>query len=304
MHKEIFMIYRPSYFIKEGIRNVYSNGLMSIASVFVMVCCLLLMGVSFLVSNSIKNILNNIEKNNSITVYAKFDVPVDVDDLKNRISSLENVASCNIRSKDEALKSYEETLGSSLTDLFDGEIPIPDTFEVSMYDLARYNETVSKILEFSEIDSISDRSEIASKLSKLKSILKKIGIWIVIGLMSVSIMIISNTIRITMYNRRFEISIMKSIGATNTFIRLPFIVEGIILGLISSVVSIFILKFSYIKASEIFSSVIPISTFSFNKFYIHIFISFVIFGIFLGIVSSLLSIKKYLKKEGGLSVVW
>ena len=277
------MIYRPSYFIKEGIRNVYSNGLMSIASVFVMVCCLLLMGISFLVSKSIRNILNSIEKNNSITVYAKFDVPVDVDELKDRISSLENVASCNVRSKDEALKSYEETLGSSLTDLFDGDIPVPDTFEVSMYDLSKYNETVSKILEISEIDSISDRSEIASKLSKLKSILKRIGIWVVIGLMSVSVMIISNTIRITMYNRRFEISIMKSIGATNTFIRLPFIVEGMILGLISSIISILILKFSYMKASEVFSNIIPISAFSFSKIYVHISIIQIIYKVIISL---------------------
>ena len=298
------MIYRPNYFIKEGIRNVYSNGLMSIASVFVMVCCLLLMGVSFLVSRSIKNVLKNVEKKNSITVYAKFDVPVNADELKSRISLLENVSSCEIRSKEEALKSYEETLGSSLTELFDGEVPVPDTFEVSMNDLSKYHDTVSSILEIPEVDSISDRSEFASKLSNLKSLLKKAGLWATIGLISVSIMIISNTIRITMYNRRFEISIMKSIGATNTFIRLPFIVEGIILGLISSVVSILILQFSYVKVSELFSNFIPASAFSFSQIYVQMFVSFVIFGIFLGIISSLLSIKKYLKQEGGLSVVW
>ena len=298
------MIYRPNYFIKEGIRNVYSNGLMSIASIFVMVCCLLLMGVSFLASRSIKNILKNIEKNNSITVYAKFDVPVNTDELKSRISLLENVSSCEVRSKEEALKGYEETLGSSLTDLFDGEVPVPDTFEVSMNDLSKYHETVSAILEIPEVDSISDRSEIASKLSNLKSILKKVGFWITVGLVSVSIMIISNTIRITMYNRRFEISIMKSIGATNTFIRLPFIIEGMILGLISSIISILILKFTYMKASELFSNFIPNSITSFNQIYVQIFASFILFGVFLGIISSLLSIKKYLKQEGGLSVVW
>ena len=298
------MYIKLNYFLREGVRNVYSNGLMSIASVCVMVCCFILMGFSFLISRNIKNTLKNIEKDNSITVYLKADVSYDLEYMKNKLSSIDNISSCILQPKEEALKNYEDLLGDSLIDLFEGDNPLPDAFQISMEDLSKYQETVSLISSMTEVDSISDRGEVAKKLSNLKSLLKKLGIWIVVGLMSVSIMIISNTIRITMYNRRFEISIMKSIGATNMFIRLPFIVEGIILGSISSVISIFILKFAYERATEITSSLVPIAIFSFDRIFYQMLGAFVIFGIFLGIVSSLLSIKKYLNKEGGMSVVW
>lgn len=292
------------YFIREGIRNVYSNGMMSIASVFIMVCCLMLMGMSFLISENIKNLLRNVEKNNVITAYLKPNVTYDVDYIKNELLAVENVSSCNVYTKEEALKSYEDLLGDSLMELFEGENPLPDAMQITMEDLSRYQETVDKILKIPEVDSVNDRSDMAEKLFNLKSVLKKLGIWAAVGLMSVSVMVISNTIRITMHNRRFEISIMKSIGATNMFIRMPFIIEGVILGLVSSFISIFSLKFIYAKISELISSLIPIMMFSFDKVFYYMFASFIGFGILMGVLSSLLSIKKYLNKEGGMSVVW
>lgn len=292
------------YFVREGIRNVYSNGMMSIASVFIMVCCLIMMGMSFLTSENIKILLRNIEKNNVITAYLKPDVAYDVDYIKNRLLAVENVSSCNVYTKEEALKSYEDLLGDSLMELFEGENPLPDALQITMEDLSKYQETVDSILKIPEVDSVNDRSEIAEKLFNIKSLLKKLGIWAAVGLMSVSVMVISNTIRITMHNRRFEISIMKSIGATNMFIRMPFIIEGVILGLTSSFISIFSLKLIYEKTSELISNLIPITIFSFDKIFCQMFASFIGFGVFMGVISSLLSIKKYLNKEGGMSVVW
>ena len=126
------------YFVREGIRNVYSNGMMSIASVSIMVCCLITMGMSFLTSENIKILLRNIEKNNVITAYLKPDVAYDVDYIKNRLLAVENVSSCNVYTKEEALKSYEDLLGDSLMEFFEGENPLPDALQITMEDLSKY----------------------------------------------------------------------------------------------------------------------------------------------------------------------
>lgn len=293
------------YFIKEGVKNVYINGIMSIASVLVMVCCLVMTGVAFLFYKNIQDAIKNIESNNNITVYMKYESKADTEEIKNQIDSIPNVESCVIYPKSEAMKEYEGILGDSITSLFEGEAnPLPDAFKVQMVDLSLYNDTVEKIMSISEVDSISDRSEIAKKLSDLKKLVGLIGFWVVLGLVLVSLMIISNTIRITMHNRRFEISIMKSVGATNAFIRAPFIIEGLILGIISAVLSIVILKIVCGQAIGMINTIIPFNFSSFNRMFKELFLGFVCSGAFIGVFASLISIKKYLKKEGGISVAW
>ena len=131
-----------------------------------------------------------------------------------------------------------------------------------------------------------------------------VGFWITVGLAIVSMMLISNTVRITMYNRRFEIIIMKSVGATNAFIRSPFIVEGLIIGIISAALSSVILKIICSQALMLISSIIPLDSSLFDVMLKKIFGYFFISGSILGIFSSIISIKKYLKQEGGMAVAW
>ncbi|MCL2312546.1 MAG: permease-like cell division protein FtsX [Firmicutes bacterium] len=293
------------YFVKEGIRNIYLNGFMSVASVLVMVCCLVLTGISFLISENVKTAIRFIEGNNSITVYIKEDSFVDVDKIGEQIKSIPNVLSCKFYSKEEAMKEYKNLIGDSLNLFCEGEEnPLPDAFHVSMSDLSFYDCTIDKITKIESVDSVSDRSEVAKKLSDIKRLCINIGSWIVFGLSMVSIMIISNTIRITIHNRRFEINIMKSIGATNMFIKIPFIVEGVIIGLISSSISIFILKLIYNQIIDLINGIMLFSTISFNEMFGKIFLIFLVSGITIGVIAGLISIKRYLNKEGGISVAW
>ena len=293
------------YFIKEGFRNVYINGFMSLASVLIMVCCFVTTGIVFLIYKNIQVALKNIEFNNNITVYIKDDSISDLEKLKSEIEDIPNVASCSIYPKSDALENYKEILGDSINDIFEeDENPLPDALKVSMEDLSFYEETVNKIMDIPEVDSVSDRSEIAKKLSGLKRLVTMVGFWITIGLAIVSMMLISNTVRITMYNRRFEISIMKSVGATNAFIRSPFIVEGLIIGIISAALSSVILKIICSQALLLISSIIPLDGSLFDVMLKKIFGYFFISGSILGIFSSIISIKKYLKQEGGMAVAW
>ena len=294
------------YFLKEGIKNIYMNGLMSIASIFVMVCCLVMTGMAFVVHQNIKNSLKNIEKNNSITVYLKYGLDVNLEEIKNKISSIDNIDSCTLHSKEDGIKECEDMLGGNyISDIFEGEEnPLPDAFKITMKDFSIYNETVNKIMEIDEVNSITDKSDIAKKLSNLKRLVSIVGFWINVGLAAISLMLISNTVRITMYNRRFEISIMKSVGATNTFIRTPFIIEGFMLGLISASIAIFILTFICVHAANLINNIVPLNNLFFKETLNKLAIVFMASGTLLGVFASVISIKKYLKKEGGLSVAW
>lgn len=293
------------YFLKEGIRNVYMNGLMSIASVLIMVCCLVMTGMGFVIYQNIKDALKEVEKKNSITVYLKYKTDVDLNQIKDQISSISNVESCTLYPKEEGIKKYQDLMGEAISSLFEGEDnPLPDAYKVSMKDLSCYDETVKQIMNIDEVDSISDKSDISKKLSDLKRLVTVVGFWVISGLASISLLIISNTIRITMYNRRFEISIMKSVGATNMFIRVPFIIEGLVLGLISAFLSMLLLHIICGRAISLINSIVPFSSLSLNDTYRQLLIIFISAGSFLGVFASMISIKKYLKKEGGMSVAW
>jgi cell division transport system permease protein len=300
------MFHYIKYFVREGFRNVKLNGFMSAASVLSMICCLLLTGVSYLVSENIKFALKSIEGQNSITVYLRSDISErEIKKVKEKILDTENISSCNFYPKEEAMKEYEGLLGKKVANFFRGEgNPLPDAFHISMFDLGKYDVAIEKLREIDGIDAISDRSEAAKKLSDLKNLVAVIGFWVTVSFAVVSLLIISNTIRITLHNRRFEISIMKSIGATDAFVRAPFIIEGIVIGMLSAGFSMLILDLLYGEIIYIINGIAPFVAVPFERFSMNILVFFVFAGIFFGLLGGLISIRRYLRKEGGEVATW
>lgn len=293
------------YLVREGFKNVWVNGMMSIASVLVMVCCLILTGGAVLFSANISFTLKSIESQNSITVYLEKDIVGENSKIVgDKIKKISNVSSCNYYSGEEALNEYKDMLGDLFSQLEGSENPLPDAFHVTMDDLALYNETVSNIKAVPGVASVSDRSETAQKLTDLNRLVSTGGVWIVLSLGAVSLFIISNTIKVTMYNRRFEINIMKSVGATNWFIRIPFLIEGVVIGLISAIIATATLKFAYDELMSVVDQIIPFNWIVFSDIILYVFLGFAISGVFFGLIGGLISISRYLKKEGGDVVAW
>ncbi|BED92827.1 MAG: FtsX-like permease family protein [Candidatus Paraimprobicoccus trichonymphae] len=293
------------YFVKEGFKNIWNNRTMSLASILVMSCCLILTGGAILLSENIARSLKTVGSNNSITVYLNDNISYENShEIEHKINSLDNIKFCEFYSKEEAIQEYKEMLGD-LYDSFRGEEnPFPDAFHVSMKDLSLYNETIKTIQDIDGVESVSDRGDTAKRLTDLNNLVSVSGFWIIVSLGTVSLFIISNTIRITMYNRRFEISIMKSIGATNWFVRIPFLIEGILIGTASGVVSLFSLKFLYIKILEIINNIVPINGVVFGDVFYRMLISFLVSGVSFGLLGGLISISRYLKREGVSNVAW
>ena len=278
---------------------------MSVASILVMVCCMILTGSAVLMSANINSVLKNIEGRNSITVYLEKDV-TEAQALKvgEKIAVVPNVLSCDYYSREEAANRYKDMIGSFFQSFQGSNNPFPDAFRITMEDLSKYSETADEIMSISGVKSISDRSDTAKRLTEINNLVKSAGFWIVFSLGAVSLFIISNTIRVTMYSRRFEISIMKSIGATNWFIRIPFIVEGVTIGIISALLSTVILKFVYDEIVLIINKIIPFTGLGFESMFLPVFLGFLFAGTLFGLIGGVISVSKYLKKEGGDVVAW
>lgn len=292
------------YLLTEGFRNVWKNWMMSVASIGVLVLCLLLTGAAALFSINITSALNSIESQNSVTIYLKDEIDTEAAmQIGEQLQKLENIANCSFYSKEEAVEKYRDELGSIFEGIKDKN-PFPHAFHVTLSDISRYKETVEQIMQVDGVDSVVNRSELFEKLTQFDKLVSVSGIFIVIVLGLVSLFILSNTIKLTMYSRRFEISIMKSVGATDWFVRIPFIVEGMIIGIISAIISATALKFIYDVIINYINKMIPFSHIPFQSVSLLIFLSFIAAGIGFGLLGGLISISKYLKKEGGEILGW
>lgn len=293
------------YLAKEGLKSVWSNRIMSIASVCVLVSCLVLTGAAALFSINVAQVVESVGDSNETTVYIKSDVSqLEAVYIGKDIEKVSNVDSATFYSKDEAFKKYKEELGEELFNKIEDRNPLPDAFIVVMDDLSLYDETVANILKIDGVDSINDHRELAKKLTDISNLVNIICVGVVAALMIISIFIIANTIRATMYSRRFEISIMKSVGATNSFVRMPFLVEGMVIGFISAAVSTGGIALLYEAVMSAITSMIPFTFIPLSNVILYVAVAFVIAGVVIGFFGSFISIRKYLKKEGNEILGW
>lgn len=292
------------YLFREGFRNIYNNRMMSLASVIVLVSCLIITGSAALISVNVNSIIESIGDGDQITVYLKPELS-DLDSIKlgPELSALKNVESYKYRSRDDVLKDYKNSLGDDIYEAMQGKgNPFGNEYKLKLRDLSEYNETVSIIKKFDGVDTVSDRSDVADKLTRLNYFVTVVGLWVVLVLAVVTLFIISNTIKMTMYSRRFEISIMKSVGATNTFIRIPFIIEAMVIGLLSGLISSAAIISIYEPIRSSAASVIGLinsSTLSAEQIWLPTLLSMSMIGTAIGILGGTISMIRYLHKEGG-----
>ncbi len=293
------------YFIKEGFKNTWTNGIMSAASVLVMICCMILTGGAMLLSMNLSHTLKGIENRNTMVVFLKKDVsPEQVVEAGNQIANTPNILKCDYYSSEQASEKYKDVLGDLYEVVKEGENPFPEAYHITMGDLSLYNATIDRLKSIENVESVSDRSETAKKLSDLNKLIARAGIWIICSLGIVSLFIISNTIKITMHNRRFEISIMKSVGATNGFIKAPFMVEGMIIGCTAAIISTLILNAVYDVLLGVIGGIVPFHAIDFSDIFLKVLGCFLATGIVFGVIGSAISLRRYLSKEGGEVVAW
>ncbi len=323
------------YLVKEGCKNVWVNRLMTIASVGVLTACMVLIGLALLISMNVDKIIGNLEQQNVVMAYFNDKNSVlygdakpiladgetfDIEKISDKhylihneeeakavceeIEKLDNVASVEFISKEDALESVKATMLDGQDDYFkfldeENGNPLSDGARIHLNDMATFNETVELIKTVKGVNTIQSQGDMAERINAIKSGISIAGAWIIGILLVISLVIVSNTIRVTMYNRKLEIGIMKAVGATNSFIRIPFVVEGVFIGLISAVLSEGVVYFCYRVATEtIVSTLDRNQVIPFESAALMLLAIFAIIGVFAGIFGSAIMIGKYLKKEG------
>ena len=293
-----------SYIIKEGFKNVFKNKKSTLISMVTMICAMFLFGAFFSIGENVNAVLYQVQKNQGIEVFIEnsaTDEQINV--LEEQIKSLDYINTVVFKSKQEALDLMKENLkdNQELLEGYEGENNIfPASFIVTLTDLSKATEVEAKIDAMNNVKKITSRNDTINTLMKIAN-----GIRIAIGIISIillviSITIISNTIKLTVHARRKEISIMKYVGATNSFIRWPFMLEGIIIGIVSAAFTLLIIGAIYnvvlekIQMSNVLQTM-GVSLLQFNELVQSISIVYLVLGIGVGVIGSSISMKKYLE---------
>jgi cell division transport system permease protein len=291
-----------TYLLKQGAKNTYLNKAMSIASVGVLTACLVIVGFSMLLSENIKSIIGYVQQQNEIIVYVDPSLSADGQSLLDKqIRSLDNISSVEYTSKEEAFENQHEKLGE-LLDGYENEDIFPASYHLKMKDISLIEENVETISRLEGIYKVDAPTDVAEVMVKTEQTVTVAGSVVVIALLVVSLVIIMNTIKITVFNRRREINIMKYVGATNGFIRMPFLVEGMILGAVAATVSFLFVWYLYTQIyngvandmtswlSSAVASLIPFKAIAWK-----LVLAYLATGIIIGGFGSLISTRKHLK---------
>ncbi len=291
------------YFLQSAFNSIKKNYLMTFASIFVLIACMLIIGSAYLCSANITAFVEKLGDENEIVAY--IDEETDEDELANLQEEVESVSEyiTDVRfvTNDEALEEYRNQFGEEgayLSWFYGDENPLRDEFRIRVdkNHLDEFGAISAKIHAIEGIANISDSQDVVDMLLSLKKVLDVLSFWIMLILAIVSWFIVSNTIKLAMYSRRHEINIMKYVGATNAFIRTPFILEGVIIGVLAAGVSFAMQWVVYVYLLQpLVSGLSFITTVPFSSMAIAIVAIFCGIGLFVGFVASAFSINKYLK---------
>lgn len=220
------------YLTKEGFKSIFKHGLMSFASVTIIMACLIIMGVFALLALNINSVINELEDQNEIVAFVDESyTEARAMALKNAVLSVDNVSHVDFVTRKEAMESFTEDYESGLFDEIDSTV-FRDRFIVHVYDIELTAQTKTDLEKVEGIAKVNAHLEYADGFIKVRNVVSVISAVLVAILAVISVFIMSNTIKLAAFTRREEIAIMRMVGATNSFIRFPFIVEGLILGLL------------------------------------------------------------------------
>ncbi len=291
-----------SYLIGEGFKNVLKNKKSTGASLMIMCATMIIFGVFFMIGENINHIMNELEMQQGMQVFIKDEATEkQVSELGDKIKALNGVNQVEFVSKEDALNQMKEKVGDKqfLLSGYEENNPFPASYVVTLTDLKESSNVQNEINSFENVKNIQSRGDTINALLNIANLVRIISGAILILLVIISIFIIANTIKLTVHARRREISIMKYVGATNSFIRWPFIVEGILIGIISALISIMLLGIAYnlvsdkIVASAV-TNVININLLTFSDMFTLIIVVYLVLGIGIGTLGSVISMRKYL----------
>ncbi len=287
------------YSFTEAFKNIFSNGWMTLASIFTVIASLLVLGVFLTLTINVNHMVNNIQDSYEVVVFVDEKVNDDgVEAIGEKIKKISNISEVKLTTSEERLENLKDKMGNDADklDRYEDDNPLRDMYRVTLEDLSLSESTIEEIEEIDGIAKIQRNEEAVNKLVTIARYIQNFSLWIILALAIVSIFIISNTIKLTVYTRRKEINIMKFVGATDWFIRWPFIIEGIFIGILGAGISIGLILGGYVLLNSVLSSleVAFISLLPLNDLAWIIVGSSLGLGAILGGIGSFISVRKHL----------
>ena len=291
--------YNFGYLFSEGFHSIFTHGFMSFAAVCMIVCCLLIMGSFSLVAVNAENMFSDLEQENQFTAYIDENLTQEeARALQDDIEAVPNAARAEFETKEQAQEEFEADYeGNPLFDSLPSTV-YRDRFHIYLEDISQLTQTESAVQQVEGVASTKSAPEIAEGFTVIRNIAGAVALILVVILLLVSLFIISNTIKLATFNRREEIAIMKMCGATNAFVRWPFVFEGMILGLTGALVGFFLQWGVYALVSRAISTsdtIQLIKVLAFQPMALWVLGAFLITGLVIGVVGSMLAIRKFLQ---------
>ncbi len=223
-----------AYFIREGLSSVFVHGFTSLAAMLVIAACLMITGIFSLVAYNIDLQVRELEGKSEIVIYIDESVSrLDAQELGKKIRAIDNIKTADFVTKEQLLEDWLDDLGedAQMFEELRSDNPLRDSYQITMKDASRHGETVEALEDLDGVASSSSAQEVSDRLIQIRRVINLISVTLVALLGAVSVFIIANTVKLAMFARKEEIAVMKMVGATNHFIRAPFVVEGMFLGL-------------------------------------------------------------------------
>lgn len=291
--------YNFRYYIKESISSIFAHGFMSFASVCIIIACLIIMGSFAMLAINVNAIIDKFEKENVVLAYVDESLTEQqARGLESQIEAVPNVEYATFISRDEAMKSFESKYqDKSIFENLDSSV-LRHRYAVYMRDISLTEQTQNDISAISGINKVNANLSIAKGFVTVRNIVSGVSLVLVAILLTISLFIMSNTIKLATFDRRDEIAIMKMVGATNSFIRWPFVFQGFILGIIGSMAAFIVQWILYVLVTNLMlksytMSFIP--TIPFSSAALPIFLVFAGIGFGVGVGGSAMAIRNYLK---------
>ncbi len=288
--------YNIFYFIGQALRGLWRNGVMSFASIAVLMSCLVVIGGFTLLVYNIDENLEQFGLMNDLVVLLDYDLSEEeIVAIGDQLSKLDNLATIERVTKSQGLVFMKEKY-DVYDDVTEEENPLSDKYDLTYLSTEKVPEMKYQINQIEGVRKVNDRLDLATTIESFKSGIMMIFVWFLIILAVVSVFIIVNTIKLSVFARRHEISVMRYVGATGWFITLPFVIEGIIIGLLASAIAFFVEWYFYGYIETLVMSDLQMLTIvTFNELKKYVLAGFIALGIFTGIVGSSISLGKYLK---------
>lgn len=289
-----------SYFVKEAFKSMRRNGLMTLASISTVTLSLFMLGVFLCGVVNLNNMAASLETQVQLSVYLKDDLTTNqIMETGKAVKSQPHIKELKFVTKDQALQDFKSRLGDDqkqMIDSLEGVNPLPNSYIVTFENPQDVKLAAKELATVPGVESVHYGQDVVDELFKITQIIRIGGIVLIAFLAAATLFIISNTIRLTVFARRKEIAIMKYVGATNGFIRWPFVIEGMLLGCIGGLIAVACTgEFYYFITSEIEQSLAFFPLVPMFPIFYQLAVALLIIGIFVGAIGSAISLRQYMR---------